>query len=239
MENYIRLQPLWLVCGVLQAEIAHLLARQQLPGRAIYLNSMLHMEPLKLDKVLVELLSTHRSPPGLGKSTAATAATGATLASHSTAATVTPTYIDCPLVLVYGDCCPQMYELSQLSLVCRVNAINCAQMLVGKARYRQLMAQEAFMLLPEWSRRWREIFEQELGLSPALGKEMLGEHRGRFGLFRYGFASHSPGGTGGLRGLFGPAVAYRALWFRHPPESIACNRGRLASPASPGQGHTS
>ena len=84
---------------------------------------------------------------------------------------------DC-LVLVYGDCCAGMLDLVRRFRVGRVNIVNCAQLLLGRARYRQLMHEEAFLVLPEWARRWETIMKDELGLSETLARDLMGEHRG-------------------------------------------------------------
>lgn len=81
------------------------------------------------------------------------------------------------LVVVYGDCCGRMLDLVRQFRVGRVNAINCAQALVGRARYRELMHRQAFMLLPEWARRWRQITQVQLGLSAAVARDLMGDHR--------------------------------------------------------------
>jgi hypothetical protein len=70
-----------------------------------------------------------------------------------------------------------MLDLVRQHRVGRVDAINCAQMLVGRARYRELMREQAFMLLPEWAPRWKEILEGELGLSPEIARDFMGETR--------------------------------------------------------------
>ncbi len=82
------------------------------------------------------------------------------------------------LVLAYGDCCSRMLDLARQFGASRVDAINCAQMLTGKARYRELMKRQSFMLLPEWAPRWREIIQDRLGLSSELASELMGENRG-------------------------------------------------------------
>ncbi|MBF0548708.1 MAG: DUF1638 domain-containing protein [Candidatus Riflebacteria bacterium] len=81
------------------------------------------------------------------------------------------------LVLVYGDCCPRMLDLVRNFHIGRVDAINCAQLLVGRARYRELMQMESFMILPEWAGRWREIMQSELGLTENVAHELMGENR--------------------------------------------------------------
>jgi len=82
------------------------------------------------------------------------------------------------LVLVFGDCSARMLDLVRQFRVGRVDAINCAQLLVGRERYRQLMREEAFLILPEWGRRWEHIMKRELGLSKVVAQELMGENRG-------------------------------------------------------------
>ncbi len=82
------------------------------------------------------------------------------------------------LVLVYGDCCSRMLDLARRFRVGRVNAINCAQLLLGRDRYRQLMHQEAFLVLPEWAGRWEEIMRNELGLTHAVAHDLMRDTRG-------------------------------------------------------------
>lgn len=82
------------------------------------------------------------------------------------------------LVLVYGDCCSRMLDLVRALRVGRVGAVNCAQLLLGHARYRELMRARSFMLLPEWAQRWKEVMQTELGLLPGVAQELMQEHRG-------------------------------------------------------------
>lgn len=80
-------------------------------------------------------------------------------------------------VLVYGDCCAGMVDLCRTFGAGRVDAINCAQLLLGRKRYRELMHEGAFLVLPEWAKRWERVMADALGLSPAQARELLGEHR--------------------------------------------------------------
>jgi hypothetical protein len=82
------------------------------------------------------------------------------------------------LVLVYGDCAAHMLDIASRFRVGRVNVINCAQLLVGRERYRQLMREEAFLVLPEWARRWEHIIKNELGLNRSVAHDLMGENRG-------------------------------------------------------------
>ncbi|MBN2704400.1 MAG: DUF1638 domain-containing protein [Pontiellaceae bacterium] len=82
-----------------------------------------------------------------------------------------------PVILVYGDCCPAMLQFEQRPNVARVEGINCCQMLLGKNRYRELMHEEAFMLLPEWAQRWKEVIEQDLNLKQPVAQDLLQDSR--------------------------------------------------------------
>jgi hypothetical protein len=82
------------------------------------------------------------------------------------------------LVLVYGDCAAHMLDLVRRFRVGRVSVINCAQLLLGRERYRQLMREEAFLVLPEWARRWEHIMKSELGLNEEVARGLMGENRG-------------------------------------------------------------
>lgn len=82
------------------------------------------------------------------------------------------------LVLVYGDCSAHMLDLVRRFRVGRVKVINCAQLLLGRERYRQLMREEAFLILPEWAQRWEHIMKSELGLTKEVAHGLMGENRG-------------------------------------------------------------
>ncbi len=92
------------------------------------------------------------------------------------------------LILVYGDCCGRMLDLVREYRVGRVNAINCAQMLLGRTRYRELMKAESFILLPEWARRWKEIIQTELGLSADVAHDLMRENRSELVYLNTGLA---------------------------------------------------
>lgn len=138
---------IWLSCGVVRGEMEELRRRGLIDGKMIFLDSMLHMDPPKLEARLAETLEQEKG------------------------------YSGC-LVLVYGDCSARMLDLVRRFYVGRVAVINCAQLLVGRERYRQLMREEAFLVLPEWSRRWKHIMKNELGLNRAIAHDLMGENRG-------------------------------------------------------------
>jgi len=69
------------------------------------------------------------------------------------------------VVLIYGDCCPLMTTLEAMPGVVRTRAKNCCGLLLGSVEYRRLSHERVFFLIPEWARRWKQIFSKELGLN--------------------------------------------------------------------------
>lgn len=69
------------------------------------------------------------------------------------------------VLLVYGDCYNGMAALVATPGVARVRGANCADLLLGRERYRRLLDEGAYFLLPEWARRGARFFEHELGLN--------------------------------------------------------------------------
>ncbi len=77
------------------------------------------------------------------------------------------------VVLIYGDCCARMGALEALPGVVRTRGRNCCELLLGSAEYRRLSREGAFFLIPEWARRWKEIFATELGLNHANATSLM------------------------------------------------------------------
>lgn len=69
------------------------------------------------------------------------------------------------VLLIYGDCCPHMATLSTQPNVARVPVSNCCELLLGRGEYRRLIREGVFFMMPEWVRRWQEVFAVELGLN--------------------------------------------------------------------------
>ncbi len=69
------------------------------------------------------------------------------------------------VILIYGDCCARMTTLEAMPGVVRTRGKNCCELLLGHEEYCRLSHEGAFFLLPEWARRWKEIFSKELGLN--------------------------------------------------------------------------
>ena len=84
------------------------------------------------------------------------------------------------VLFVYGDCTPRIVELSRKPGHAKTEGINCCDVLLGREEYRRLRKDGAFFFLPEWTVRWREVFESELGFSDLRGAgDMLREVHSR------------------------------------------------------------
>lgn len=138
-------EPLLVSCGIFREELARLGPVVMSQARPVFLDSMMHMHPSKLDKILQGMAQNE----------------------------------DRRLLLVYGDCCPHMGELAALPNVRKVRGINCCDIILGHDAYRQLRRKGAFFFMPEWTSRWEQIFQIELGLkNQQLAREFMHEmHR--------------------------------------------------------------
>lgn len=68
------------------------------------------------------------------------------------------------VLLIYGDCCPQMAQIEAKSNVARTRCNNCCDLLLGSEEYKRLSNDGVYFLMPEWTRRWKEIFTRHLGI---------------------------------------------------------------------------
>lgn len=84
-------------------------------------------------------------------------------------------------LFIYGDCTPRIVELSRKPGFAKAKGINCCEILLGREEYRRLRKAGAFFFLPEWTLRWRDVFERELGFAGGRGAgEMLREVHNQF-----------------------------------------------------------
>lgn len=81
-------------------------------------------------------------------------------------------------LLIYGDCHPHMQETGKRPNCIRVDAINCCDLLLGRDHYKSCRNSKAFLFLPEWTARWREIFQEELGFTDSqLARQFMQENQ--------------------------------------------------------------
>jgi len=82
------------------------------------------------------------------------------------------------IILIYGDCCTGMADLSNRPGVVRTRGNNCCDLLLGSAEYKRISHDGAFFLFPEWASRWRHIFKVELGLNQTNAADLMSDmHR--------------------------------------------------------------
>jgi len=122
-------------CGIFKNEFKLLPEALQATIKPAFTDSMLHMEPVRLDGILSAALDDERDDEQ-----------------------------DTSTILAFGDCCPYMRELASRKGVARTPGINCCEIYLGQERYRQLRKERVFFLMPEWAARWKHIFLTELGL---------------------------------------------------------------------------
>ena len=67
------------------------------------------------------------------------------------------------IILMFGDCHARMVDYEENTNIVRTPGINCCEILLGKQNYRKIRNDGAFILLPEWSERWKEVFVDSLG----------------------------------------------------------------------------
>ena len=85
------------------------------------------------------------------------------------------------VLFIYGDCTPRIVELCRRPGFVKTQGINCCEILLGREEYRRLRRAGAFFFLPEWTERWRDVFERELGFAGGRGvEEMLREVHNHF-----------------------------------------------------------
>ena len=85
------------------------------------------------------------------------------------------------VLFIYGDCTPRIVELCRKPGFAKTAGINCCEILLGREEYRRLRKSGAFFFLPEWTLRWRDVFERELGFAGGRGaKDMLREVHSHF-----------------------------------------------------------
>jgi hypothetical protein len=81
-----------------------------------------------------------------------------------------------PTVVAFGDCCPHMREIGTSPGRARTKGVNCLEICMGAARFKELRREGAFFFMPEWLQRWKEVFSFELGFEdPELARAFMQE----------------------------------------------------------------
>ncbi len=83
-----------------------------------------------------------------------------------------------PTLVLYGDCGTDMRKIDKCSGCVRPKTVNCCELMAGHELYLSLRNSQAFVLLPEWTVRWKEIFQKDLGFSDEkLARSFMHEYR--------------------------------------------------------------
>jgi hypothetical protein len=67
-----------------------------------------------------------------------------------------------------------MHEQEKRKGVCRVEGVNCCEIMLGHETYRSYLKKGSFFLMPEWVQRWETVFRNELGLTESNAKSFMG-----------------------------------------------------------------
>ncbi len=85
--------------------------------------------------------------------------------------------LNSPALIIYGDCSPEIHSIENRHICARTPGINCCDLILGQKRYRSNRNERSFLLLPEWTSRWKQVFQQELGFHNAeLAQAFMHEH---------------------------------------------------------------
>jgi len=119
-----------IACSIFKTELEHLKSMGKITMPIIYLDSMLHMHPKKLQELLDSKIKE---------------------------------YNELKIVLVFGDCHARMIDYEENKNIVRTPGINCCEIFLGSGQYRKIRNEGAFILLPEWASRWKEVFIDYMG----------------------------------------------------------------------------
>ncbi len=84
------------------------------------------------------------------------------------------------IVLVFGDCCPNMTEIGHANNIHRSTGLNCVEILLGRDLFRQMRSDGVFFLMHEWTLRWQEVFQHEIGLEGDNARSLMNDMHTKF-----------------------------------------------------------
>jgi hypothetical protein len=119
-----------IACSIFRYELEQMVKGGKIKVPIVYLSSMLHMQPEKLQTLLDAKIEEYKN---------------------------------FRIILIYGDCHARMVDYEEQTNIVRTPGINCCEIILGKSKYRKIRNDGAFILLPEWSERWKEVFLASMG----------------------------------------------------------------------------
>ncbi len=87
---------------------------------------------------------------------------------------------DKKVLLTYGECHAHMIDQESEENVIRLEGVNCIEIFLGTEKYRQLLKEKAFFLLPEWVLRWKKIISKILDLDSKSTIEIIKDSHSKF-----------------------------------------------------------
>ncbi len=69
------------------------------------------------------------------------------------------------IIIIFGDCHSHMIDMEQHPGIARTRGVNCCEIMLGREKYRTFRKKGYFFLMPEWTARWKEVFQIELGMT--------------------------------------------------------------------------
>jgi hypothetical protein len=85
-----------------------------------------------------------------------------------------------PTLILFGDCTPKMNQDVRKSNIQKIPGVNCIDIMLGETEYKKLKKGGAFFLMAEWTYRWKEVFEDELGLNPTIAPDFFNDLHNKF-----------------------------------------------------------
>lgn len=77
------------------------------------------------------------------------------------------------VLVAFGDCAPHLDERCRQVGVARIASRNCCEAALGRSEFRRLRGQGAFLFLPEWVGRWRELLGKAVGTDERMMREAV------------------------------------------------------------------
>ncbi len=133
-----------LACSIFKAELKNIFSSNNIDMPIKYFDSMLHMDPEKLQKKLDKIIETEQKTGN-------------------------------KILLICGECHNHMDGYDDNTKISRTTGKNCIELFLGTKLYKELEDNGAFFFLYEWAKRWRETFENHLGLKGKNAKEFMKE----------------------------------------------------------------
>ena len=77
------------------------------------------------------------------------------------------------IVVFYGCCHPRMETILESACTFRTNGQNCVEMLLGREKFMEELANGAFFLLEDWALRWDEAIGHTFGSNSDVAREIF------------------------------------------------------------------